>query len=327
MPPRPLSLAVTAGGLLVASSATAADIDAKTLDTVCRYVAAIEPSDIKDYTVRSGVFDVNGDGVAETVTGTYDGTMAIETADIRAADDSTVELSPTYDWSEYWTVGQRWLLFDGRAYLLNFVESGGLFLKFLSYVDRQYNEHLGCEFDTDVKETVIADRTEFAALCEAVGSNGLTPLPVDAVEEEPVDREDTSLAGRIARDFDNDGTVEKLASLHFSSGAGSGCDANYFDLEDALGGSPDADKRDLLLRLQSVDLSDRYPARPCSGVGRRWLESDGRAYLELRYQGDAPEGDSQAIHWVATVENGAPVQACHSSFRMRWLLTAVTPPE
>ncbi|MDW6024262.1 hypothetical protein SAZ10_21155 [Mesorhizobium sp. BAC0120] len=36
----------------------------------CGYVAAIPPADIKDYTIRSGVFDIDGDGSFETVLGT-----------------------------------------------------------------------------------------------------------------------------------------------------------------------------------------------------------------------------------------------------------------
>jgi hypothetical protein len=79
------------------------------------------------------------------------------------------------------------------------------------------------------------------------------------------------------------------------------------------------------MRLQSVDLGDVFPARPCHGVVRRWLQDEGRVYLELRYAGDAPEGDSEAVHWVATVKDREPVRACHSSFVMRWHLKEISP--
>lgn len=297
------------------------------LTAVCRYVESIAPASVRDYTVRSGVFDVNSDGISETVIGTYEGTMAIEASDIRDAEGETVEISPTYDWSDYWTFGQRWLLYDGRAYILNFADGDARFLKFLSFVDRQKSEHIGCELETEVNETFSPKRPDHEALCAAAGAGRLEPLPFEATEPQSLtDRENTTKVGTIRLDFDNDGTTEDLVALEFESGAGRGCDANYYDLSEETAASPDGSrKRSLLMRLQDIDPTDVYPARPC-GLERRWLTLDGETYFELRYPGERPEAASEAVHWLATVRDGGPMRVCDSRFSMRWHLKGAVPP-
>jgi hypothetical protein len=82
-------------------------------------------------------------------------------------------------------------------------------------------------------------------------------------------------------------------------------------------GAADTSKRALLMRLQEVDPDDVYPARPC-GLDRRWLARDGTAYFEVRYPGERPDTDSEAVHFLATVMNGTPTRVCDATFTMHW---------
>jgi hypothetical protein len=297
------------------------------LTRVCRYVESIEPRDVRDHTVRSGVFDVDGDGIAETVTGTTEGTMHAETAEIRDAEGNTLELSPTFNWPDYWTLGERWLLYDGRAFHLNFEEEGAQFLSFLSYVDSQHRENIACTISTDVREAYFARGAEAIPVCDAVEAGRLDPLPIEEIKPRRLSDGAymTEVFGTIRIDFDNDGTPDNLVAIRLSSSAGRGCETAYFDLAESLDGTSDKEERSLLMRLQEAVPDDTIPARPC-GVLRRWLTRSGQTYFEVRYRDEAPRSDSTAVHFVTSVVDGEPKRICDTAFRMRWRLTEVMPP-
>ncbi len=306
------------------------------LEAVCTYLAAVGSRELVDHTLRGGVFDIDGDGDSEIVRPTWQGSMNIQTFEIRERDGTERFLRDVgFEWKDSFAYGARWLVYDGRAYVIYFAQHTATVPRYLTYVEPNNEMRLGCEFRTSIharlSPRVIRPGTSIpSAMCEAVERGTVTYLRPSAVEVAAVTvatPNATYRTGSLTVDYDNDGEPSELALLDFTSGRGRGCGSDYFDLPEAINepgprralmsGRPELPEtpRDLLLALQDVVVeSDSVRVPNCRSPEVRWFEFDGRVFFENRFNGRAPEDDSDAIHWVRTIDEGAVVTACTSYF-------------
>ncbi|WP_238229649.1 hypothetical protein [Methylobacterium hispanicum] len=293
----------------------------------CRYAAAIPPERIRDFTIRDGVLDVDGDGRFERLTGTSAlGTMGGEAWE--AADDADRPLQ----WEDADDVGpdfgQRWLPFRGRAFLLGFVEEAAGYLKRLSYVGSDGRLHAGCSFLTKVESLLVATTPGFEATCDAIESGKAASLEIRSLEADGAGvpnagRPETAVTGKLAVDFANMGREVDLYRLEISSGAGRGCDISYFETAAAIDKPGSDPYGQLLASLQRIPRGERFLNGECGGLAKRWLLHDGKAYLETRYPGERPDSVSREVHHVDGVVDGAPTRICAAMFTRRWELDSI----
>lgn len=317
-----------------AAGATAADLVAaeasvfenlptrQEAEAVCEHAASLGFGlDAEDRTLRLGDFDVNNDGVAERVArDPFPGTMGGDFFDIRSAEGERLSIeSVGFEWRDYRTYGARWLPYEGRTYRLASTEESGRYLSYLSMVTPANREHIICEFATDVEERLHAAEPGYRDLCRSIERRELSSHAVEAAALRLVPgRRETSAAGEITLDFDNDGTLEDLTLLKFASGAGRGCDLEYFDLSSAVDGSTvDPAERATLLGMQRVEPHDRLPGPTCGGNVVRWLSWRGTIVLENAPRRQPPTTREQEFHTVSTIRDGNVHLACQAHFLVR----------
>lgn len=183
-----------------------------------------------------------------------------------------------------------------------------------------------CSFKTHLIETLGA-KTANQEICHLIQKTLRPPYIAfdesDSINDETIKAAgfyETSGKGAGHVDFDNDGADENLVFLQYASGAGRGCDYNYFDLLNKEGdGFSTSKKRALLLKLQGVgDMPHvRHPVPSCSGNTTGWFRYNGVTYFETKYPGDEPTRDGQKFHTVSFIKNGEINKVCDAEFRLQ----------
>jgi hypothetical protein len=119
--------------------------------------------------------------------------------------------------------------------------------------------------------------------------------------------------GRI--DVMNDRTPRQIRRLKLVSGAGPGCDTNYYDMPDASPAEAEA-----MRGLQSMERAEvRYPVRlangtaACHGNLARFHRIEGSVVFEQRFPGAQPQRPDQEMWWVSRVEDGQAVRLCEAT--------------
>jgi len=139
-------------------------------------------------------------------------------------------------------------------------------------------------------------------------SAGIEPVSFskDADRALAFDRVETSMAGHAPVDVDNDGQPDDLAELEYSSGAGRGCDFNYFEAVDGDGTVLSSNKtlRESLARLQHIGL-EGVRMRSCGNIQNRLIRFAGRTYYERNLINTRTDD-----HWVASMEKGQVKRVC-----------------
>lgn len=151
----------------------------------------------------------------------------------------------------------------------------------------------------------------------AIGAAGAaiafhTPAPIapDAVKAR---HGESTVAGVARVDFANDGRPATVALLDLSSGAGAGCELQFFDLLDTPGRRWISGPRQaLLLKLQGADLAARYPLHCFNRP--RLLRHGGATYFEDRPAAWPPQDEASQYHRVARVHGGAVRDVCDFRF-------------
>lgn len=176
-----------------------------------------------------------------------------------------------------------------------------------------------CRFAVATTERIGPAASE-PALCRRLMANAPgtaaiafgTPAPItsDAVKAR---HGESTVAGMARVAFANDGRPATVALLELSSGAGAGCELQFFDLLDTpgakLAGGP---RQALLLRLQGADLAARYPLRCANSP--RLLRDAGTVYFEDKPAAWPPQDDASQYHRVARVRGGAVRDVCDFRF-------------
>ena len=117
-----------------------------------------------------------------------------------------------------------------------------------------------------------------------------------------------------ALDFANSGNPENILELALNSSAGAGCDEIFYDVVDKAGQRfASSSKRDLLMKLQNADPSNRYPMLPCGNKARFFLYH-GKVYFENKPAASPPADNWNQYHRVARVDRGRVVDVCDFRF-------------
>lgn len=293
--------------------------DRPDLKAVCAYATAIEPDKLGEHTLRSGVFDIDGDGSFETVLGTRaDGTMGGDAFEIRDASGNLMEWSEADigSGSELLS-GARWLPFRGRAYLLGFSDEQAGYLVRLSYPDVDGTLRIGCRFEISIESMLLPMDSAHIDVCQAIGDGKVEEIKVTTTTDYRLVQDWTRVMGEVSVDLTGKVPATRLYELSYSSGAGSGCDATFFD----TAASVDLKRWDAthqsLMDLQGIYFNDaigRYSPPECGGLSRRWLRVNGATYLETRYPRQTPERLSQEVHRIDSMAEGRPRKVCEAMF-------------
>jgi hypothetical protein len=115
-------------------------------------------------------------------------------------------------------------------------------------------------------------------------------------------------------DFANSDQPANVAEMWLSSGAGPGCDAIFYDILDKTGKNLlTGPMHELLMKLQNVDPSDRYPIRPC-GNKPRFFTHGGKIYFENKPATWPPIDERDQYHRVTRIDGSNVVDVCDFKF-------------
>jgi uncharacterized protein len=217
-------------------------------------------------------FDVNNDGVEENVSCTSQGTAHVPYCQYKLPEGKNIEIGTIgFEWKNYWTYGLKYLGVEGKTYKLNFLDDQHEKPAYLSYITPVNEEYVVCEFENKQIETMIPNPQidESKDICLAVQNNDLSKISYLSFTEQvesgisKQERFQQSWSTPMKQgklDFDNDGTLNSLVEINYASGAGRGCDFHYYD-EITLDstGFTTSESRDLLLKMQSIDLDAFHP--------------------------------------------------------------------
>lgn len=311
--------------------------------------------------VRNGVFDVDGDGVSETVgpapaMGTarnvnYN-TVVLSSRPQRSLGSSDhwksmseAERAIENDYSR-WATAWAWLSYKNHWYEVGFSDTGGGFPLVARYYDRSGARHMACAFQSAIHELqwvgTSSDPTvaRRAQTCITAMSSGPPPVlpPTETIASEAAEalirraKTHVVLAGLKASggniwnvDFDNDGQADRLAQIILTGGAGRGYDAEYYLLLAANGSIDRSKKQDLLRVLQEMDVNDMYPIRP-GGLELTWVSLGGQVYLQRRYH-DGITSTEALAHDLREARDGRTDFVCGAVLAVTPQMMYAAPPE
>jgi hypothetical protein len=289
---------------------------------VCRLVAGKAPwGRLEDYLVLAAVFDIDGDGRPETLVINDEGTMHNERFAVRRADGSEAKIAHAdlrgIDGDDAWTLGQRWLIHDGRAYVIRFADTTG-YPRYVSRVDAQLREHPLCKFIPHTEILWLPATPTDQSVCKRVEAGTVRYLETTALKASrtvvgpEVPGGVVQVTGRIHLDFANDRRPATLFLYEISSGAGRGCQLDYFDL--APSSRKGRDHVDLM-HMQNLNLRDSFPRETCNDEEPRWFSYAGRQFLESQSRDSkAPQNSRDEFHVVDVMENGHPRRMCQARY-------------
>jgi hypothetical protein len=303
---------------------------------VCNMVAArglaIAPMLVKD-----GALDANNDGVADDVTvAPRDGTMRGEDLAYRphgaAKDAKPINATATsFQPADYFPFGARWLPHDGKVYTLYFDAEDLRYPSYLGFIDATNTEHLVCDFDHSEHETFEPVQAIDAPICRAVAQGNVSYVKATDAKDADADvasrRWSSRVAGHVTVDFANSGMPTSLALVAYESGAGRGCDLDYFDA--VVGGklARSGNAHAMLMKLQDIELSDQgdqdYTDSRCDGSTPRWFVLDGLTYLDIA--GGPDVRGVEPFHEVRLARGTKLGTVCKGSFTVSWKLKSMGP--
>jgi hypothetical protein len=210
------------------------------------------------------------------------------------------------------------LLYGGAPYVIH-------------YRDSHHPVHIvplatgpSCAFKI-TEAAVVSPKAEEPQLCQAL-LNGTGPSDVafnEAVAISPGEiakrYSETSAEKAALVDYDNTGVAKKVALLSLSSGAGAGCEEQFFDALSESGDHwSDGADHDVIASLQQLT-TNRYPILPC-GNKARFFVYGGKTYFESQ----PTEGPTDAwtqYHHVTCSDQGKVRDVCGITFKshVEWI--------
>jgi len=249
------------------------------------------------------------------LTFTYEGTANVPSIEARrSADGQSVEIHPWDESEGLW---------------------GGDNLGLLSYGGRQHVIlYKDFRHPTVTRSLVTSDQCNFStSTVESIGPKALEPkLCQRILQHEPIEQitfdgpywltteevgkahRETSITGTRMLDIAKDGNPINVARLEYTSGAGAGCDATYFQSMDKNGTELGADERGYILdTLQHGENAFDRARSECGNVAS-FFKYEGRIYFENKPREDLEPRDSNKYHRVATYRNGESKDVCDFQF-------------
>ncbi len=175
-----------------------------------------------------------------------------------------------------------------------------------------------CHFRAQIVERVGRQSME-PCLCNDI-SKGKGPPSIDFETPAPITWEtiheyyrETRAIGMRQIAFANDAQPVNIAKFELSSGAGAGCDAEFYDVLDPSGQYlVSGQKHDLLMKLQKADPSHKYPIG-CNNKARFFIHR-GKVYFEARSAQWPPIDNASQYHRVARIAQGNIIDVCDFVF-------------
>lgn len=295
--------------------------------TACEYVAAFVNEGRFEETLGSGsrvygdstLIDLNGDGTPERVRITYEGTAHYPY--LQASNPSTgapiAIAEPDKDFNGAWADFIGLVPFKSQTYILHY--NAGGYPVILSEINQNFEERTDCRFVSEPIEAVGED-SEDKNLCQVLLGKGHPPY-VALTEDHSLDNQTTNFIeaspGKVGLvDINNDGIEVPVLEVQYASGAGSGCDYNYFDLLNhertalALGTA-----RDLLMKMQEMGHEhSRHPVPACRGNTTGWFRLKGITYFETKFPGDHANDLLTTFHNVRFIKENRVHKTCEYIF-------------
>jgi hypothetical protein len=232
------------------------------------------------------LLDVNNDGTPDRLYACNGGTIHMPCTEYKDAQGNDLNIQQVgFEWNTYSTFGEGHFRYDGKTFIYHSYEDGGGKPAFVSYVTPENREYVVCEFDTKIGNK---RRSGDAPICLALERGDpieAVALPARVSDNYSVfDRFETRTVAFGPVDVDNDGKPEDLLELQLDSGAGRGCNWNYFELATPDGGGLLTNEKSSLIKaLQGLN-EESYVRRNCGVVANRLLRHDGKVYYETIVQ-------------------------------------------
>ena len=239
--------------------------------------------------------------------------------------------------------GEAWLPYGGRFYDVEFSDEGGAFVLDAMKYDIGGARRFACIFQNDVTEenwTSMFPPGEFkqdaAKLCpdndkawkpEEIAPTERLPADVSArIPDFPVlgangvpacryEDPDSACKDVWHSDFDNDGHIDRLLKMIAESGAGRGCDLEFFQLLTPDNKIATGTKQDLLFRIQHVDIKDVYPVRPCQ-IAFHWQKAGGQVVMRRTSQEQHPRTTTTLVDDLWIARGGRTARLCYAMFKV-----------
>lgn len=217
-------------------------------------------------------YDINNDGIKEIAERCYGGTMRTPCIRFKNMDGSKIQRKTiNYEWKTYWTYGLKVFSKEGKWFRLHSYDDNLVKPVYVSYMTPENNEYVVCEFENKEVEQFLPSKSVIEAneVCSAIMEGDSSKIINITLFEKPIiSRSDVSDLGRYATglerqgylDYNNDGSPNYIGELEYTSGAGRGCEYNYFDeLSEDRKLFIESEDRSLLLKMQKVNLKGRHP--------------------------------------------------------------------
>lgn len=198
---------------------------------VCLELSKNPAEFIKLYADKKGFkrFDIDNDGIPNKIKCEWGGTAHIGICNYISKNNEEISFGGEDDNGRIW--GDIYFIkYDNKSYILNANSSKEpLFLSF--------NNNKICNFKTETIGKLIPNPDiKFSNnICNSIQNKRLSAINYINFDKEPLDRDLASYQWfwespqkSAFLDYNNDGIVDNVLEVSYASGAGRGCDTNYF---------------------------------------------------------------------------------------------------
>ncbi len=282
------------------------------LQTICHELATLNSDARRIYGDTSDVSDINNDGIDEVIENCYGGNMHVPCVNFKLPNGDSLQENPIdYEWKTFWTYGLKIFRKNERVYSFHSYDDHFQKPAYLSYMTPENKEYVVCEFENKMVNEFVPNPgvPNSRELCNAIHDKDdskisdvkLTQKPILSRKEiKKMGRYETGLLAQGFLDYDNDGIENYLGELEYASGAGRGCDFNYFDeLDQDSSKLMENESQQLLLKMQGVNLAARHPN--CGGMNNRFIQFNGQNFHEL---------NTDKIHKISFIKKKEIIDAC-----------------
>lgn len=293
------------------------------IKAICTEITQISPSkralygDENSYQINQlnkSSYDFNNDGIKETAHRCYGGTMSAPCVEFKNQNGSLIQTQTIdFEWKDYWTFGLNAFKKNDKWYRLHSYDDQLKKPAYISFITPLNKEYIACEFSNKLNPIFKPNPhiTNSQSVCDAVKNDTIVSLNFTTNSNNSnsrwknIGRYETRLRSHAYLDYDNDGNQNSLVELIYSSGAGRGCDFNYFDelsdSEDSFRANPE---ESLLLKMQKVELNNRHPN--CGSLinqkySNRFFKFNSEVYYEHK---------THKLREVLTINNGQIHSVC-----------------
>jgi uncharacterized protein len=274
--------------------------------SVCE--AFIDPETrAKALAAKAGAEDINNDGRAERASQCVGGTANLPCVEYLDEDGKPLAIAPQgFERITDSAFGRAPFRFGDRTFTYYAHDDALEQPAYISYVTPTNREVRVCDFDTLVGSAVLEGGNDVCAAIEATDERielpEWTPLADNAYA---VERRDTQARALGKIDIDNDGLEEDLIEYVYSSGAGRGCEINYFELLADDGKTLATNSNAAAVReLQGLG-ENGAQERSCGAIANRLLRFDDKIFFESN-----TANTIGALHEVKILQGEAVASVC-----------------